>query len=67
MKFIYITVVVLCCQLLPLEAISQVMLRGVVRDQKEPLIGATVYLANNENRVIKGVVTNEYRLFFCWL
>lgn len=64
MKFIYITVVVLCCQLLPLEAISQVMLRGVVRDQKEPLIGATVYLANNENRVIKGVVTNENGEYF---
>lgn len=64
MKLIYITVVILLCQLLPHEAMAQVMLRGVVRDQKEALIGATVYLANSENRVIKGVVTNENGEYF---
>lgn len=48
-----------CAMACPWTVFSQSMLRGIVRDGKEALIGATVYVVNANQRVLNGVVTNE--------
>ncbi len=59
--------ILLCIILLPTQAIAQgIILRGTVHDNaKEPLIGATVYIQNKENRILTGALVNikgEYSL-----
>ncbi|MCC8174649.1 MAG: SusC/RagA family TonB-linked outer membrane protein [Odoribacter sp.] len=63
MKIKYIFIIILL--ILPFYGIAQRhVLRGIVKDNKETLVGATVYLANSDNRVLKGVTTNENGEYF---
>ena len=43
----------------PWTTFAQNVLRGIVRDNKETLTGATVYITNANQRVLSGVVTDE--------
>lgn len=58
MKIVRI-LILLCVTGLPLSVFAQNTLKGIVRDSKEALTGATVYVTNANQRVITGVVTNE--------
>lgn len=51
---------------LPITAFAQeeVILKGVVRDAKEPLVGVTVSLYNQENRAIGGVISGVNGEYF---
>lgn len=49
----------LCTLCLPLTLLSQNMLKGIVRDNKDVLIGATVYITNENKRVLGGMATGE--------
>lgn len=64
MRFIFVSIIVWSCILLPLEGWAQEVLRGMVRDGKEALIGVTVVWENKESRIVSGVTTNENGEYF---
>lgn len=59
MKMMFFKIMVLLMVLTPLQVFAQQnIVRGVVRDDKEPLTGATVALYNKDNRAVVGVITD---------
>ena len=44
--------------LLPLSGMAQQQLKGILQDKSGALIGATVFIENQEGRILQGVTTN---------
>jgi outer membrane receptor protein involved in Fe transport len=56
MKIIHLQIVLL---LLPFYVLGQSQIKGKVTDGKEPMAFANVYLSDEDNNLIKGVITSE--------
>ncbi|MGL5683761.1 MAG: SusC/RagA family TonB-linked outer membrane protein [Marinifilaceae bacterium] len=56
--FSKISFLIISLMLLSMPTIAQEVIRGIVRDAHGPLIGATVCVINESNRVMYGAVTN---------
>lgn len=64
MKLINMKIFFVCLAFLPLEMLAQGVIKGIIRDQDGPMIGAAVYWQNKDNRVLSGQISNENGEYF---